>query len=107
MSLQKSIAFTVIGPPLTIVAPVIGVLALPRVPGVSLVGLIIGIGGHLVSLPLDFSSALAGCVGAEALEFDTGIGHKAAAAVGASTLAVHGFLLCEAVDLEKGLVQEE
>jgi hypothetical protein len=41
------------------------------------------------------------------LGFDPGIGHKAAAAVGASTLAVHGFLLYEAVDLEKGLVQEE
>jgi hypothetical protein len=27
--------------------------------------------------------------------------------VGASTLAVHGFLLCEAVNLQKRLVQEE
>jgi hypothetical protein len=71
-------------------------------PGVSLVGLIIGIGSHLVSLPLGFSSSLAGQVGAEALGFDPGIGYKAAAAVGTSTLAVHGFLLYEAVDLEKG-----
>jgi hypothetical protein len=101
------IAFAVIGPPLTVVAPVVGVLVLPRVPGVSLVGLIIGIGGHLASLPLGFSGLLTGLVGAEALSFDTGIGRKAAAAVGTSTLAVHGLLLYEAVDLEKGLVQEE
>jgi len=107
MRLQESIAFTVIGAPLTVVTPVVGVLALPRLPGVSLVGWIIGISGHLVALPLGFSSALAGVVGAEALGFDTGIGRKAAAAVGASTLAVHGFLLCEAVDLQTGLVQEE
>jgi len=83
------------------------VLALPGIPRISLIGLIIGISGHLVSLPLGFSGLLAGLVGAEALGFDTRIGHKAAAAVGTSTLAVHGFLLCEAVDLEKGLVQEE
>jgi hypothetical protein len=50
---------------------------------------------------------LTGLVGAEALGFDTRIGHKAAAAVGTSTLAVHGFLLYEAVDLGKELVQEE
>jgi hypothetical protein len=36
-----------------------------------------------------------------------GMGHKATPAVGASTEAVHGFLLCEAVDLQQGLVQEE
>jgi hypothetical protein len=107
MRLQESIAFAVIGSPPSVVAPVVGVLALPRLAGVSLVGLIIGIGGHLVSLPLGFSSALAGRVGAEALGFNTRVGHKAAAAVGASTLAVHGFLLCEAVDFETGLVQEE
>jgi hypothetical protein len=58
-------------------------------------------------LPLDFSSALAGCIGAEALGFNTGIGRKTAEAVGASALAVHGFLLCEAIDLDTGLVQEE
>ena len=105
--LQQSIAFAVIGPPLTVVAPVVGVLALPGVLGVSLIGLIIGIGCHLVSLPLGFSGLLAELVGAEALGFDARIGDKAAAAVGTSTLAVHGFLLCEAVDREKGLVQEE
>jgi hypothetical protein len=36
-----------------------------------------------------------------------GMGHKATPAVGASPEAVHGFLLCEAVDLQQGLVQEE
>jgi hypothetical protein len=35
------------------------------------------------------------------------MGHKAAPAVGTSTLVVHGFLLCEAVDLQQGLDQEE
>ncbi len=107
VGLQESIAFAVIGPPLTVVAPVVGVLVLPRVLSISLIGLIIGIGSHLVSLPLGFSGLLAGLVRAEALGFDTGIGHIAAAAVGTSTLAIHGFLLCEAVDLETGLVQEE
>lgn len=101
MGLQKSIAFAVIGPPLTVVTPGVWVLVLPSVPGVSLVGLIIGIGGHLVSLPLGFSGLLAGLLGAEALGLDTGIGHKATPAVGTATLAVHGFLLCEAVDLQK------
>jgi hypothetical protein len=50
--------------------------------------LIIGIGGHLVSLPLGFSGLLAGLLGAEALGLDTGIGHKATPAVGTSTLSV-------------------
>jgi hypothetical protein len=27
--------------------------------------------------------------------------------MGTATLAMHGFLLCEAVDLQQGLVQEE
>ena len=61
-----------------------------------------GIGSHLVSLPLSFSGLLTGLVRAEALGFDPGIGYKAATTVGTSTLAVHGFLLCEAVDLENG-----
>jgi len=96
-----------ISPLQAILPPVVGMPVLPRVLGVSLVGLIIGIGGHLVSLPLGFSSPLAGSVGAESLGLDTGMGHKAAPAVGTSTVAVHGFLLCEAVDLQQGLVQEE
>ena len=107
MRLQQPIAFAVIGSPQAIRTPIVVVLLLPRVLGVALVGLIIGIGSHLISLPLGFSGLLAGFVGAEALGFDTRIGRIAAAAVGASTLTVHGFLLCEAVDLEKGLVQEE
>jgi hypothetical protein len=105
--LQKPIAFAVIGPPQAILTPIVGAPMLPSVLGVSLVGLIIGIGGHLLSLPLGFSSLLAGRIGAELLGLDTGIGHKAAPAVDTSTLAVHGVLLGEAVDLYKGLVQEE
>jgi hypothetical protein len=80
---------------------------LPRLLGVALIGLIIGISSHLVALPLGFSRPLAAPVGAESLGLDTGLGHKAALAVGTSPLAVHGFLLCEAVDLQTGLVQEE
>ena len=107
VGLQKSIAFPVIGPPQAILPPVIGMPVLPRVLGVSLVGLIVGIGGHLVSLPLGFSRPLTEPVGAESLGLDMGMGHKATPTVGASTEAVHGFLLCEAVDLQQGLVQEE
>jgi hypothetical protein len=44
---------------------------------------------------------------AESLYLDTGIRHKAAPTIGTSTLAIHGVLLCEAVDLQTGLVQEE
>jgi hypothetical protein len=107
VSLQNPIAFAVVRPPLAILAPVVATSVLPSVLGVSLVGVIIGIGGHLVSLPLGFSGALARRVGAEALGFETRIGHKATPAVGASILARHGFLLCEAVNLELRLVQEE
>ena len=82
-------------------------LVVPGPLGLSLIGLIIGIGDHFVSLPRGFSGLLAGLVGAETLGFDTGIGHKVAAAVGTSSLGGHGFLLCEALDLAKGLVQEE
>ena len=107
VGLQKPIAFPVIGPPQAILPPVIGMPVLPCVLGVSLVGLIVGIGGHLVSLPLGLSSPLTGPAGAESLGLDMGMGHKATPAVGASPEAVHGFLLCEAVDLQQGLVQEE
>jgi hypothetical protein len=105
--LQKPIAFPVIGPPQAILPPVVGMPVLPRVLGVSLVGLIIEIACHLLALPLGFSGLLAGLVGAKALGFDTGIGHKVAATAGTSTLAAHGFLLCEALDLQQRLVQEE
>ena len=104
---QKPIAFTVIGALLAIVAPVVAMPMLPSVLGVSLVGLIIGIGGHLLSLPLGFSGPLAGLVGAESLGLNTRMRHKAAPTMGTSTLARHGFLLCEAVDFQTGLVQEE
>ena len=107
MGLQQSIAFAVIGSPLAIVTPVTTMPTLPGLPRVSLVGLIIGVGGHLVALPLGFPDPLTGRVGAESLYLDTGIRHKAAPTIGTSTLAMHGFLLCEAVDLQTGLVQEE
>ena len=107
MGLQKPIAFTVIGAPLAILAPVVAMPGLPRLPRVSLVGLIIRVGGHLVALPLGFPGSLTGRVGAESLYLDTGIRHKVAPTIGTSTLAIHGFLLCEAVDLQTGLVQEE
>ena len=106
VGLQKSIALAVIGPSLSILAPAITMALLPCLSRVSLVGLIIGIGGHLVALPLGFSSLLAGLVGAESLGLDTGIGHKAAPAVGTSTRAIHGFLLCDAVDLKRGLFRK-
>ena len=106
MGLQQSIAFAVIGSPLAIVTPVTTMPTLPGLPRVSLVGLIIGVGGHLVALPLGFSGPLTGGVGTASLRLDTGIGHKAAPTMGPSTLAGHGFLLYEAVDLQIGLVQE-
>jgi hypothetical protein len=107
VGLQQSIARTVSGVLVAVVTPVIAVLVLPRVPSVSLVGLIIGIAGYLLSLPLGFAGLLAGLLGAKALGFDTGIGYKAAAAVGTSMLTAHGFLLCEALDRQQRLVQEE
>jgi hypothetical protein len=58
-------------------------------------------------LPFGFSGLLASFFGAESLGLDTRIGHKATPTVGASTLVAHGFLLYEAVDLQKELVQEE
>src|SRR5262245_34249175 len=107
MGLQQPIAFPVSGPPQAILPPVAGMPVLPRLLGVALVGLIIGIGGHLLSLPLGFSGPLAGLVGAESLGLNTRMRHKAAPTMGTLTLARHGVLLCEAVDLQRGLVQEE
>ena len=107
MLLQKPIAFTVSGVSLAILTPVGAVPVLPGLPRVSLVSLIIGIGGQLVALPLGFSSPLARRVRTESLGFATRIGHKVAPTMGTATLAIHGFLLCEAVDLQQGLVQEE
>lgn len=71
--LQQTVAFPVIGTLLAILAPVLGMLVLPALLAVSLVGLVIGIGGQFVSLPLGFSRPLAGLVGAETLRFDPGI----------------------------------
>jgi hypothetical protein len=105
--LQQPIAFTVSGVPWAILMPVVAMLVLPSVLGVSLVGLIVGIAGHLGALPLDFSRLLARRVRTESLGFDTRIGHKAAPTMSTATLAIHGFLLYEAVDLQRGLVQEE
>jgi len=79
----------------------------PRMLGIALVGLIIGIGGPLGSLPLGVARPLAGPVGTDSLCLDMGMGHNAAPAVGTSTWAGHGFLLCAAVALPQGLVQEE
>ena len=43
--LQQPVAFPVIGTLLAILAPVLGMLVLPALLAVSLVGLVIGIGG--------------------------------------------------------------
>jgi hypothetical protein len=96
--LQKPVAFAVIRTLLAILAPVLGMLMLPALLAVSLVGPVIGIGGQFVSLPLRFSGPLAGLVGAEALGLNTGIRQKMTAAMSTSTSAVHGFLLSEAIN---------
>src|SRR5262245_27770790 len=88
---------------LTILAPVLGMLALPGALAVALVGLVIRIGRQFVALPLCFSGPLTGFVGAEALGLDTRIWQKRTVAMGTSTGVVHGFLLGEATNLPKGL----
>ena len=105
--LQKSVACAVIRTLLAILAPVLGMLLLPAVLAVSLVGPVIGISGQFVSLPLGFSGPLAGLVGAEALGLNTGIRQKMTAAMGTLTSAVHDFLLSEAITVAKWLQQEE
>jgi hypothetical protein len=107
VSLQKSIAFTVIRAILAILTPVLRMPGLPSSLVILLVGLIIGIGGHFVSLPLSFSGPLAIGLGAEPLGLDSGIGRHQALAMGASNLGGHSFLLIEAVDGMTGLLQEE
>ena len=107
MVLQQSIAFPVIGARLAILTPVVRMSGLPSSLARLLVGLVIGIGGHLVSLPLGFSGPLAVRLGAESLGLDSGIGHNKASAMGTSNLGVHGFLLSEAVDRMTELLQEE
>ena len=105
--LQKSVAFAVIHPLLAILAPILGMLVLPAVLAVSLVGPIIGISGHFGALPLGFSGPLAGLVGAETLHLDPGIRQYETPAVGTANGAVHGFLLREAGHRKKWLSQEE
>ena len=102
MGLQESIAFPVIWSPLTILAPVIAMPLSPDAVAVSLVGLVIGIGGHLVALPLGFSGLLARLGGTKTLGLDTGVGHKTTPTMGTASLAAHGFLLSEAVHLKLG-----
>jgi hypothetical protein len=105
--LQKPIAFTVIGTLVAILAPVMGMLVLPLLLAVSLVGPVIGIGGQFVTLPPGFSGSLAGLVGAETLRLDPGMRQNETPAMGTSNGAVHGFLLSEAGHLNKRLSQEE
>jgi hypothetical protein len=105
--LQQPVAFTVGRPLLAILPPVVGMLMLPALVAVALVGPVIRIGGHFVALPLRFSGPLAGLVGAETLRLDPGIRHKATPAVGTSHRAIHGFLLREADYRKQRLSQEE
>jgi hypothetical protein len=100
--LQNPIAFTVSGVLLTILAPIIRVAFSPGALAISLIGLIIGIGGHLFSLPLGFPGLLTRLGRTEALGLDAGIGHKTTPTMGTANLAIHGFLLSEAVHLKRG-----
>jgi hypothetical protein len=84
-----------------ILTPVMGMTFLPASLAVSLVGLVVRIGGYLVLLPTGFPGPLAGLVGTESLGLDTGIGQKNTPAMGTSSLAVHDFLLGEAINLSK------
>ena len=93
LPLPHSIALAIVGSCLPVLPPVVGVLALPVSLAVSLVGSVIGIAGQFGSLPLGFSGPLTGFIGAEALGFDAGMGHKMGAAVGASPSMVHGTAL--------------
>jgi hypothetical protein len=107
MLLQQPVPFAVIRMLLAILAPVMGMLVLPAVLAVALVGPVIGISRHFFALPLCSSGALAGRVGTETLGLGTGIRPKETPAMDTAHLAVHGFLLREAVLLKKWLVQEE
>jgi hypothetical protein len=105
--LQKPVPFAVICPPLAILPPVLGMPLLPLVLAISLVGSVIGVGGEFGPLPLSFSRALAGLVGAETLRLRPGIRHKATSAMGTANGAVHGFLLREVGHRKKWRSQEE
>jgi hypothetical protein len=80
---------------------------LPGALVILLIGLVIGIGGHLFALPLGSSGPLAIGLSAEPLGLDSGIGRHQTSAMGTSKLGMHGFLLSEAVDRMTGLLQEE
>jgi len=95
--LQEPIAFAVRRSLLAILTPVLRMLALPALLAVALVGPVIRIGGHFVALPLRFSGPLAGLLRTEPLGLGTGIRHKETPAMDTAHLAVHGFLLREAV----------
>jgi len=101
--LQQPVAFAVIRTFVAILAPVLGMLVLPAMLAVSLVGPVIGISGHFGALPLGFSGPLAGLVRTKPLGLGTGIRHKETPAVDTAYRAVHGFLLREAVSLETWL----
>jgi predicted membrane metal-binding protein len=105
--LQQPVAFAVIGTLLAILAPVLGMLVLPVLLAVALVGPVIGISGQFGTLPLRFPGPLANLVGAETLGLDPGIRQKMTATMGTSTGAAHGSLLSEAINLAKPLQQEE
>ena len=105
--LQQPVAFAVIRTFVAIFAPVLGMLVLPALLAVSLIGPVIGIGGHFCALPLRFSGPLAGLVRAEPLGLGTGIRHKETPAMDTAYRAVHSFLLRAAVSLTTWLCQEE
>ena len=94
--LQQSVAFAVSRMPLAILAPVLGMLLLPLVLAIALVGAVIRVGGEFGPLPLGFSRALAGLVGAETLRLHPGIRQHETSAMGTANGVVHGFLLREA-----------
>jgi hypothetical protein len=104
--LQQPVAFAVRRPSLAILTPVLGMLMLPALLAVALVSPVIRIGGHFFALPLRFSGPLAGLVRTETLRFGTGIRHKGTLAMGTAHLAVHGFLLREAVFSQRGFARK-
>jgi hypothetical protein len=81
-------------------------LVWPAVLAGALVGLVSGIGGHWVALPLRFSSPLAHRVGAETLGLDPRVRQQMTATMRTSLGAVHGSLLSDASNLAKPLQQE-
>jgi hypothetical protein len=105
--LQQPVAFAVIRMLLAILAPVLGMLVLPSVLAVALVGPVIRIGGQFVSLPLGFPGPLTDLAGTETLGLDPGIRQHETPAMGTANGAAHGFLLREAGYRKKWLSREE